>query len=100
LHLDRDTVLEIGRLGKISFRAGCYIYIGRARRNLRQRISRHLRGGGPLRWHIDYLRRKAAGASDCRCPGHLTWFEVRPQHLSGFKEIDPEILLAHSGCRS
>jgi Uri superfamily endonuclease len=47
--------VQIGRLGEFCFAAGCYVYTGSARRNLEQRIARHLRCEKRLRWHIDYL---------------------------------------------
>jgi len=59
LKLPRDTTAEIGRLGKINFRKGYYIYVGSARRNLLKRIERHRRLRKRFFWHIDYLRRVA-----------------------------------------
>lgn len=45
----------IGRLGEFNFPAGRYVYTGSARRNLEQRIARHLRLEKATHWHIDYL---------------------------------------------
>lgn len=47
--------MKIGALGEITFCSGCYVYIGSAQKNLRQRIERHLRKEKRLFWHIDYL---------------------------------------------
>ena len=47
--------LEVGRLGRIEFPAGRYVYTGSARRALEARIARHLRLDKPRRWHIDWL---------------------------------------------
>jgi Uri superfamily endonuclease len=49
--------IEVGRLGKMTFCPGHYIYIGSARGpgGLRARVSRHCRKSKPKRWHIDYL---------------------------------------------
>lgn len=47
--------MSIGALGLIPFQPGYYIYTGRAKRNLRQRIERHLRKEKKIRWHIDYF---------------------------------------------
>ena len=47
--------LEVGRLGRMEFPAGCYVYTGSARRALEARIARHLRPVKPLRWHIYWL---------------------------------------------
>ncbi len=47
--------IRIGALGEFLFDPGTYIYTGRAIRNLRSRVNRHLRREKKLRWHIDYL---------------------------------------------
>ena len=59
LRLAEDAIIQVGSLGSIDFRAGSYAYVGRARKNLAQRIARHLRGSDRLRWHVDYLRLRA-----------------------------------------
>ena len=56
LRLRRTTVLDVGRLGKVRFERGFYIYVGSAGRNLGKRIERHRRLRKKLFWHIDYLR--------------------------------------------
>lgn len=55
LYLDRNLLVEVGRLGKIRFQMGSYIYSGSARGGLWGRVKRHL--GRPIkkRWHIDHL---------------------------------------------
>jgi len=50
---DRDIV--VGALGRLSFEAGYYLYVGSALGGLGARIGRHLRTRKRLRWHIDYL---------------------------------------------
>jgi Uri superfamily endonuclease len=47
--------LEVGRLGRIEFPAGRYVYTGSARRALEAQIARHVRPDKPQRWHIDWL---------------------------------------------
>ena len=47
--------VQVGRLGEFDFAPGRYVYTGSARRNIDQRIARHLRREKRLRWHIDYL---------------------------------------------
>jgi Uri superfamily endonuclease len=49
---------SIGRLGRLDFPAGDYIYLGsaRGRGGLRARLGRHLRSVKATHWHIDYLR--------------------------------------------
>jgi len=49
------TSLKIGSLGKITFPAGMYAYVGSAQNNLEARVKRHLRKEKRLYWHIDYL---------------------------------------------
>jgi len=61
IRLDRCMDLEIGRLGKLTFSKGYYLYVGSAMRNLGARIARHQRKGKQFHWHIDYL---AAHASE------------------------------------
>ncbi len=58
LRLDAPAECEIGALGRHSFPAGYYIYVGSAwgPGGLAARVGRHLRGSGKLHWHIDYLR--------------------------------------------
>ena len=50
LRLARSRVLQIGRLGRFTFPAGEYIYVGSAlgAGGLRSRVGRHLRGDGKL----------------------------------------------------
>ena len=59
LHLSRDHAVSVGALGSVFFRSGYYIYVGSAKKNLAQRINRHLRKRKQLFWHIDYLREVA-----------------------------------------
>lgn len=56
LRLDESKEVEIGRLGNIYFQKGYYVYVGSARKNLRQRLERHKRIRKNFHWHIDYLR--------------------------------------------
>jgi len=53
--LERGETIRIGKLGRFHFPRGSYLYVGSARRNLRQRIERHLREEKKRFWHIDYL---------------------------------------------
>ena len=55
LQLERQKRLEVGRLGKIMFQKGYYIYVGSAMSNLRARIKRHRQKRKKTYWHIDYL---------------------------------------------
>lgn len=58
--LNEDSLIEIGSLGKIEFKKGFYIYVGSGRRNLRERVKRHLtKKNKKKKWHIDYFSEKA-----------------------------------------
>ncbi len=58
--LTAPVCLQAGALGRFACAPGWYIYVGSARRNLRQRVSRHLSRPKRVRWHIDSLTRAAA----------------------------------------
>lgn len=53
--LNRERVLQIGKLGKFLFPAGFYTYTGSALGGVQERVQRHLRRRKCLHWHIDYL---------------------------------------------
>ncbi|GHV84733.1 hypothetical protein AGMMS50230_03410 [Spirochaetia bacterium] len=56
LELPKTTEIETGGLGKIPFKSGWYVYAGSAKKNLTQRINRHLRKIRKQKhWHLDYL---------------------------------------------
>jgi Uri superfamily endonuclease len=46
---------QIGRLGRLGFEPGFYLYVGSGGPNVLKRIRRHMRSRKPLRWHIDRL---------------------------------------------
>ena len=47
--------LDIGRLGRLHFARGRYVYIGSGMGGLPQRVERHFRTGKKVKWHIDRL---------------------------------------------
>jgi Uri superfamily endonuclease len=59
IRLERTCTIVVGALGPIRFEAGDYLYAGSAKSGLSSRIARHLRAEKRLRWHIDYLLRRA-----------------------------------------
>jgi Uri superfamily endonuclease len=59
IRLDKPARIQVGRKGLFRFPAGWYVYAGSAKRGLRARIERHLRRKKKMRWHIDYLLRRA-----------------------------------------
>ena len=59
IELKNNQKIQIGKLGKILFKKGFYVYIGSSMNNLEKRISRHLSKDKKIHWHIDYLLKKA-----------------------------------------
>jgi sugar fermentation stimulation protein A len=56
LELKRKRNIGIGKLGRVSFRKGFYLYIGSAMANLSKRMLRHRHLRKQYHWHIDELR--------------------------------------------
>ena len=85
LRLDAHSTCRIGALGEYTLQPGNYIYVGSAwgPGGLAARLSRHLRGSGKIRWHIDYLRQLALpSAAWIAVNMHLecTWAKVLQHH--------------------
>jgi sugar fermentation stimulation protein A len=56
MEMPEDREIVVGSLGSIYFRRGWYVYAGSARKNLEQRLSRHLRKARKRKhWHVDYI---------------------------------------------
>jgi len=74
LELAEHTEIDVGRLGRMSFRPGFYVYVGSAfgPGGLRARMQRHWRGAGRQHWHVDYLRAASRPVA--------AWYQE--QHLS------------------
>ncbi|MFW6151047.1 MAG: GIY-YIG nuclease family protein [Chloroflexota bacterium] len=53
----RPRTLSVGALGARHLDAGCYCYVGSARRGLQTRVRRHLTVHVVCHWHVDYLLR-------------------------------------------
>ena len=47
--------MNVGAIGRLTFKKGLYAYVGSAQNNLEQRIKRNLRKGKRKFWHVDYL---------------------------------------------
>lgn len=120
-HVPYGVALSIGGLGKLEFKAGYYAYVGSALGGLKGRVSRHMREGKKLRWHVDYLLTRARlvdvvfakgerkecavagelaknlpkiegfGSSDCRCESHLFY-------SADFHELLRQILAGFKTC--
>jgi len=59
LNLGRDRSILIGKLGRIHFKKGYYVYVGSAMANLSKRMERHRHLRKRHHWHIDDLREEA-----------------------------------------
>jgi len=56
LNLKRDRKIGVGKLGRIHFKKGFYVYVGSAMANLSKRMERHRHLRKQHHWHIDELR--------------------------------------------
>ena len=55
IYVSEGLKTVVGRLGRIYFRKGNYIYIGSAKDCLDARLRRHLMKDKKTYWHIDYF---------------------------------------------
>ena len=55
IYLSHNIEIQIGKLGLVTFPKGTYVYTGSAKRNLYQRITRHLLIDKNLYWHINLI---------------------------------------------
>jgi Uri superfamily endonuclease len=55
IEVSKPINIKVGKLGKIKFQKGNYVYVGSAQNNLKNRIERHFRKRKNKFWHIDYL---------------------------------------------
>ena len=51
----KQQLISVGKLGKINFKKGFYLYVGSALGGIGKRISRHLGKRKRNFWHIDYF---------------------------------------------
>jgi sugar fermentation stimulation protein A len=56
LNLRRDRKIGVGKLGRVHFKKGFYVYVGSAMANLSKRMERHRHLRKRHHWHIDELR--------------------------------------------
>lgn len=59
LRVNTKFSTNIGNLKNLTFAEGYYVYVGSAKKNLRQRLERYRRGSKKKHWHIDYLLERA-----------------------------------------
>lgn len=55
IELKKDSVISVGKLGRLNFQMGYYVYVGSALNSIDARIKRHLKSEKKLFWHVDYL---------------------------------------------
>ncbi len=55
IKLNKDSKITVGKLSKLEFKKGYYVYVGSALKSIDARIKRHLKKEKKLFWHIDYL---------------------------------------------
>ncbi|MFO7655070.1 MAG: GIY-YIG nuclease family protein [Candidatus Krumholzibacteriia bacterium] len=55
VRLETGVRISVGALGEHDLPPGWYVYTGRARRNLVQRVRSHFKPHKKVRWHIDRL---------------------------------------------
>lgn len=55
IKLNKNLLINVGKLGAIDFQKGTYFYTGSAKKNMEARIERHNSKYKKLHWHIDYL---------------------------------------------
>lgn len=60
MRLDHSLNIPAASLKKSKLEPGWYVYVGSAKKHLRQRISRHLRKKKKTHWHIDYLTKEVS----------------------------------------
>lgn len=53
--LKKDSKIMVGKIGRINFKSGYYVYTGSALNSLVSRLKRHLSSEKKVFWHIDYL---------------------------------------------
>ena len=55
IKVSKTKEILIGKLGKIKFEKGKYVYVGSSQNNLEKRVKRHFKKRKKKHWHIDYL---------------------------------------------
>ena len=60
IQVSSDVAVQVGALGRLTFKKGIYAYVGSAQNNLAKRVYRHLAKEKREFWHIDYLLNSGA----------------------------------------
>jgi Uri superfamily endonuclease len=97
IQVDEDTDINVGAIGRLTFKKGLYAYVGSAQNNLKQRVKRHLRKRKRRFWHVDYLlgndaakivkvfRKQAEKTEECAIAGVIG---ERGEPMDGFGSSD------------
>jgi sugar fermentation stimulation protein A len=96
LRKKRAGTCRIGKLGRIRFEKGYYIYVGSGLANLAKRIERHRRLEKKKHWHIDYLRATCEWvgalpiltADDLECAIAKRFRKLAEEEIPGFGSSD------------
>jgi sugar fermentation stimulation protein A len=96
LNLKRNRKIDVGKLGKVHFRKGFYIYVGSAMANLSKRMERHRHLRKRPHWHIDELRAVAEfhsvlairSSERLECEAARAMSEIAGWSVSGFGSTD------------
>jgi len=86
IKLEHDRRIKIGALGLILFKAGYYIYTGRAKRGLESRVRRHLGKDKKKHWHIDFLLEKCEIVDIFYFRGRLDECIINSERLKSLKK--------------
>ncbi len=103
IKISTDTDTVVGRRGTVRLNKGLYLYVGSARKGLRQRVQRHLGTHKKLHWHIDYILDipaaeimsvwVSAAERECLTAEKLT-------RLGGMRVVAEKIGSSDCGCRT
>lgn len=125
ISVNEPKTIKVGKLGRIKFYDGHYVYVGSAMNSLESRLNRHLSDAKKTHWHVDYLLKKAEitdiiynegrkvecelsqyisakancikgfGCSDCDCESHLYFFKNRKEAIECVENAYDSIATAH-----
>lgn len=107
IQISRKISVNIGKLGKVDFPEGIYLYCGSARKNFDARINRHLATNKKIRWHIDYLlgskyskivkieKFELEEHTECSLVKYYALNNIAEKYATGFGASD-----CKNGCRS
>jgi Uri superfamily endonuclease len=96
--MPEDAAISVGRLGRLHFRTGNYVYVGSAMAGLEARVARHLRRATRKKWHIDFLLERAATAGAVLFPSRKREECTMARTLAKFPGVIPVGRFGSTGC--